>query len=107
MNIVIFMTAKDLTEAQSIVQKLVEEKLIACGNIVPQVKSVFWWQGKVDESDETLVVMKTKKSFFKKVEKVIKSLHSYDVPEIIALPICAGSKDYLTWIDQSLKRRNR
>ncbi len=106
MNIVIFMTAKDLTEAQSIVKKLVEERLIACGNILPQVKSFFWWQNKVDECEEALVVMKTKKSFFKKVEKVIKSLHSYDVPEIIALPICAGNKDYLTWMDQSLKRRN-
>ncbi|HBR14868.1 MAG TPA: cytochrome C biogenesis protein CcdA [Candidatus Omnitrophica bacterium] len=101
MCIVVLMTAKDAGEAEKIVTQLVEAKLIACANIIRGVQSIFWWEGKMDKADEVLVVLKTRKTLFKKVEKMIKSLHSYTVPEIIALPVIEGSKDYLNWIKNS------
>ena len=99
--IVILVTAKDTAEAQKISQALLEKKLVACANIVPAVKSFFWWEGKSDNADEVLVIMKTQKKLFSKVITLVKALHSYSVPEIIALPIVAGSKDYLAWVAES------
>lgn len=104
MHIVVFVTAKDKQEAQKIARRLVEDKLIACANIVDGVKSVFWWQGKTDEADETLLIMKSEKRLFKKIAAAVKALHSYDLPEVIALPIIEGSADYLKWMKESLSR---
>jgi len=103
MNIVIFVTAKDEVEAKNISKELVRQKLVACANIVSNVQSIFWWEGKVDESAETLLILKTKKNLFKKVEKAVKKLHSYKVPEVIAMPIVEGSKDYLRWVNDSVR----
>ena len=103
MNIVIFVTAKDYDQATKISQSLVDQKLIACANIISGVKSLFWWEGKVDEANEVLLILKTKKSLFKKIEKAVKALHSYEVPEIIALPIIEGHKPYLKWVNESTK----
>lgn len=102
--IIIFITSKDRGEANKIASKLVEEKLIACANIVDKISSLFWWEDKVDSSEEVLLVLKTKKSLFRKIEKSVKSIHSYSVPEIIAMPIVAGQKDYLNWIENSVSR---
>ena len=98
---VVLMTAKDADEAQRIVRVLLEDKLIACGNILREVKSLFWWEGKIDEAMESLVVMKAPHSKLPELTKKIKSLHSYSVPEIIALPIVGGNREYLKWIDES------
>ena len=98
MYIVILITAKDAGEATKIAEALVKKKLIACANIIKGVKSFFRWEGKVDKANEVLLVLKTKRSLFKEVEKTVKALHSYSVPEIIALPIVDGSKDYLKWV---------
>ena len=103
MNIVVLITSKDQAEAERIAQKLLEEKLIACANIVGGVKSLFWWQGKIDGSAEVLLILKSRESLFKKIIKTVKSLHSYEVPEIIALPIIEGNPDYLRWIDESVR----
>jgi periplasmic divalent cation tolerance protein len=100
--IIILVTAKDRKEAQRIARGLLEARLIACANIVEGVHSFFWWQGKIDSSKEVLMVLKTKKILFNKVSNKVKSLHSYQTPEIIATPLVAGSKDYLKWIDSSL-----
>jgi len=100
--IIILITAKDKKEAQKIARGLLEAKLIACANIVQGVQSLFWWQGKIDSSKEILLVLKTKKILFKRISAKVKSLHSYQTPEIIALPITDGSEDYLKWIDKSL-----
>ncbi len=98
----VFVTAKDYQEADKIAQALVKEKLIACANIVQGIQSVFWWEGNVDRSREALLILKSKRSLFKKILKKVVSLHSYTVPEVIALPILAGNPDYLKWIDDSV-----
>ena len=100
-TIVVLVTAKDKKEASKIARGLLEAKLIACANIVEGVGSLFWWQGKIDSSKEVCLILKTKKILFKKVIAQVKSLHSYQTPEIIALPIIAGSKDYLQWLDKN------
>jgi periplasmic divalent cation tolerance protein len=102
-EIVVLITAPSLKEARTIGRKLVEEKLAACVNIIPQIVSLFHWQGKICRERESLMVLKTKQSCFDRLVKRVKSLHSYSVPEIIALPIIQGSQDYLQWIRKSTR----
>ena len=104
MYIVVFVTVSSIKEARKISAALIKQKLAACVNIINGVNSVFWWQGKVDSSKELLLIVKTRKALFKKVEKVVKTLHSYKVPEIIALPIFCGSRQYLRWINDSVRK---
>ena len=97
--IVIFVTASSEEEAEKIAQSLVEKRLVACVNIIKDVQSVFRWKGKILDEKELLLIIKTRKKLYKNVEEEVKNLHAYEVPEIIALPIISGSKDYLYWID--------
>ena len=101
--IIVLVTASDKQEAEVIAQNLLEEKLIACANIVNPVSSLFYWAGKIDYANETLILMKSHRDLFEQICRKVKSLHSYEVPEIIALPIIAGSNSYLEWIDVALK----
>ena len=103
-HIVVLVTAKDKAEAQKIARGLLNAKLIACANIMEGVQSLFWWQGKIDEAGEALLIMKSKKTVFKKIVAKVKSLHSYDTPEVIALPIIDGNLEYLKWVDQSVRK---
>ncbi|MCA9400838.1 MAG: divalent-cation tolerance protein CutA [Candidatus Omnitrophica bacterium] len=103
MYIVIFITAKDEREAKKITNRLIDKGLIACGNIIPAITSIFFWQGKVDEESEALLILKTKKERFASIVKEVKKMHSYDVPEIIAIPIIDGNEDYLKWVDESVQ----
>ena len=103
MYIVIFVTCVSAAQAKKIASALVSKKLAACVNIVPAVRSLFWWQGKVDKAAETLLIIKSKRSAFSRIAKLVKSLHSYTVPEVIAMPIVAGNKEYLEWIDESVR----
>ena len=96
----VFVTCQSKKEADSIASSLLNKRLIACANIVPGVKSKFWWNGKIDTAKEFLVILKAERRSFKKIEKEVKRLHSYEVPEIIAIPIIAGSKEYLGWIEE-------
>ena len=96
--IVIFVTASSIHEARKIGRTLVEEGLVACCNISQSIESIFTWQGKINVENEALIILKTKENLFNAVEKRVKQLHSYEVPEIIALPIIQGSKDYLDWV---------
>ncbi|PIQ89798.1 MAG: cytochrome C biogenesis protein CcdA [Candidatus Omnitrophica bacterium CG11_big_fil_rev_8_21_14_0_20_42_13] len=102
MHIMIFVTAKDVGEAEKIARHLLDNKLAACVNIINQVKSLFWWEGKLDNAAEVLMIIKSREDLFDRLQNAVKSLHSYDVPEIIALPIVKGDKDYLNWIDKSV-----
>lgn len=102
--VIVFVTTKDLREAKKISQALLKEKLAACVNVVPEIRSLYWWQGKIEKSREVLMIIKTKKPLVSKIIKKVKKLHSYKVPEIIALPIISGNKDYLSWLSNSLRR---
>lgn len=101
--VVIFITVANEKEGNTITKALILNKLAACVNIVPQIKSIYWWKGKVETSNEKLLIIKTRKSLVVKLIKAVKKLHSYTVPEIIAIPIVAGNKDYLKWINDSTK----
>ena len=95
-------TTKNQAEAKRIASRLVADKLIACANIVKGVQSVFRWQGKVDHAKEVLLILKSTQSKLQKIIKVVKTLHSYDVPEIVALPIVGGNPQYLQWLKESV-----
>jgi periplasmic divalent cation tolerance protein len=101
--LIVLMTAPNREEAVKIVRVLLEERLIACGNIVDSVSSFFWWRGKIEEEKEVLVIMKSDEKLFKKLSKRVMELHSYDVPEILALPIVDGSSSYLEWLKNCLE----
>ena len=101
--IVVMVTTSSQGEAEIIVQRLLEAKLIACGNIVGPAFSRFHWEGKIDGAEEFLVIMKSRRDLFEALTKAVMALHSYDVPEIIALPVVDGSPDYLAWLDSCLK----
>jgi periplasmic divalent cation tolerance protein len=83
---------------------LLEAKLVACANIIPHVVSHFWWQGSRDQAQECIVMAKTEKNYFARVNAMITKHHSYDTPEIIALPIVAGHEPYLEWISDSVAK---
>ena len=102
-EIVVLVTTGSEEEAKTISRQLVKDGLVACANIVPQIQSIFQWDGKVSEEQETLIILKTKGHIFHSLEAAIKTLHSYSVPEIIALPIEMGSSDYLSWLGQMVK----
>ncbi|MFH0935716.1 MAG: divalent-cation tolerance protein CutA, partial [Candidatus Omnitrophota bacterium] len=104
MNVVIFVTASSKEEAGIIANKLVEEKLAACVNILSNVESIFRWEGKVDQANELLLIIKSREENVAEIIATVKSLHSYEVPEIIALPITAGFEPYLKWINESVRK---
>ena len=99
--IVVLITAKNASEAKKISTALVDQKLAACCNILPAIRSIYRWEGKVCDDREVLMIVKTSRDAFSALEKKVKTLHSYAVPEIIALPIIEGSKPYLKWLGES------
>lgn len=99
---VVLSTAGSESEARKIAQHLVEQQLAACVNIVPQIESIYRWQGKVESSREWLLVIKTTAERFAEVRDSIRGLHSYELPECIAIAIEDGSSDYLQWIGDSI-----
>jgi len=101
--IMVLVTTANKEEAEKISQKLVEEKLIACANITSPITSYFHWSGKINCAEECLVVMKSRMDLFGELVECVKSLHSYEVPEVLALPIVAGSEAYLGWMGKVLR----
>jgi periplasmic divalent cation tolerance protein len=103
-HIVVVVTCGSAKEAQRLGAALVRKKLAACANLVTSpVKSIYWWKGKVETATETLLLVKTTRRRFAALEKEIRLLHSYATPEIIVLPIVAGSKAYLRWLVESVQ----
>jgi periplasmic divalent cation tolerance protein len=96
--LVILITAKDRAEAEKIGATLVGEKLAACANIVPGVSSIFCWENNIQKSEEVLMIVKTRKELYPALQEAVRKVHSYKVPEIIALPIVLGYDKYLDWI---------
>ena len=101
--IVILITCASSEEAEKITETLVSEKLIACGNIISGVQSIFFWQGKVSKEKEALIIAKSVKDKFSSIVARVKTLHSYTLPEIIALPLVEGSPEYLSWTKETVQ----
>ncbi len=101
--IVVLVTCGSEDEASKIAHALIEERLAACVNIISPVRSIYRWEGKIWDEKEWLLTIKTQSHRFAELEKKVKSLHSYSVPEIISLPITEGSSSYLNWIEENTK----
>jgi len=103
-KIVVLVTCESVKQARRIGRALVEQRLAACANIFQApVQSVYRWKGKIESARECLVLLKTSRRCFTSVQRAVRKLHRYEVPEIIALPIQAGSRDYLSWISESVR----
>ena len=101
--IIVIVTTANKSEAEKIAHSLFDERLVACANIIGPVHSLFWWHGKIENAEEYMLLMKTRSEMFEKLAEKIKALHSYEVPEIIAIPIVKGFKPYLKWLNNSLR----
>jgi periplasmic divalent cation tolerance protein len=100
MTLLIYSTAEDIQQARNIAHVLIQEKLAACVNILPQVESIYRWKDKIEEDTECIVFAKTSDKNKEKIIQRIKQLHSYEVPDIICIPIVSGYKKYLEWVDE-------
>ena len=96
--VVVLVTASDVGEAESIAATLVEEQLAACVNVIPACRSIYRWEGKLQRDDEALMIIKSRRDRFARLETRVRELHSYDVPEVIALDIAASSRGYLEFL---------
>jgi periplasmic divalent cation tolerance protein len=101
--IVVLMTAPNVEEATRLAELLIGAHLAACVQILPEMESVYRWEGKIERQSEILILAKTSAGKFADLEREVRALHSYETPEIVALPIVAGSKPYLEWLSEILK----
>ena len=101
--LIILCTAPTMQSARTIAKALIEKHLVACANLVPSVESIYRWEGKIEESTEVLLLMKTSLAKHEAALEALQSLHPYDTPEGLAVPVIAGLERYLDWIDDSLK----
>jgi len=102
--LVVFITAPNEEEAAKIAKVLVEERLVGCVNIIKDIRSIYSWQGKIEDERELLMILKTRHELFSSLKARVKELHSYTVPEIIALPVVDGSEEYLAWLREITKQ---
>jgi periplasmic divalent cation tolerance protein len=100
---VVLVTCASIGEARKIGRRVVEKNLAACANILPSVESIYRWKGRVERAREVLVVLKTSSTRLRELEREVKRIHSYDVPEFIVLPIVAGSREYLGWVRENTR----
>ena len=103
-NVIVLVTTASKKEAEKIAQLLLNKRLIACANIIGPVSSLFHWSGRIEKNEEYLILMKSRKDLFEKISETVKAFHSYEVPEIIVLPIIEGSEAYLDWLNSYLQQ---
>ena len=101
--IVVFLTAANGEEATRLADLLIGAHLAACVQILPEMESVYRWQGQIERQSEILLIVKTARGKFAELEREVRALHSYETPEIVAIPIVTGSQPYLDWLSESLK----
>jgi periplasmic divalent cation tolerance protein len=100
---VVLVTAPDIKTARALGRAALEARLIACANLLPQLESHYWWQGKIETGKEVLLILKTTVARLPALQRLIVAKHPYDTPEFIVLPITSGNKRYLDWIAQSVR----
>ena len=105
--ILVYITAPDEDSAKRIGRTLLEERLCACVNIVPRIKSMYWWQGKIEEDSEAVLIAKTRRDVFPALQSKVLEVHPYTCPCVIAIEIKDGYEDFLRWIDDSLAREGK
>jgi len=98
--LVVYVTAPSEEEAVKIGRTLVEERLAGCANIVSGVRSIYRWKGAIEDDQEVLMILKTRRELFEPLKRRVKELHSYTVPEVIGLPLAEGLDDYLKWLEE-------
>jgi len=98
-HLLVLSSCPDAASAKSLTTALLSERLAACVNRLPGVKSMYYWQNHVERDDEVLLLIKTRAALYPRVEELIKTMHPYELPEIIAIPVIRGSAEYLAWID--------
>jgi len=98
-----YIVCKNKPEAKKIGKVLLQERLVACVNIFDNMQSMYWWEGKIEEANETVLIAKTTKKLFKKLSSTVKSLHSYSCPCILQIPITGGNKEYVDWLMKNVK----
>jgi len=101
-KIVVLSSCGSAQEAERLARVLLEAKLAACVSVLTQNRSFYWWKDKIEQTDECLLVIKTKRDLFAKVRSSLESAHSYSVPEVLALPVIDGAPGYLAWMDAEL-----
>src|SRR4051812_27478845 len=102
-KIIVLSTCGSSEEAENLARKLVTQRLAACVNVIQQVQSFYWWQGAVTNGREWLLVIKTARELFPELRSMLESSHSYELPEILAMPVVEGSTNYLLWMERELK----
>jgi len=101
-SIQVITAAATRADTQAIATAVVEQRLAACAQVIGPITSTYWWQGKVETAEEWLCVMKSRQDLYQELEKAIRQVHPYEVPEILAVPVVQGSQDYLEWMDREL-----
>ncbi len=100
---IVYITTKNKDEARKIGRELVKARLAACVNIIDKMNSMYWWEDKIQDGNEAILIAKTKESLVKELVEKVKSLHSYSCPCVISLPILDGNKEYLDWLQKETK----
>jgi periplasmic divalent cation tolerance protein len=99
----IFTTTEKKDDAEVISREIVEKRLAACAQVVGPIMSTYWWKEEIERTEEWLCIMKSRRDLYNELENAVKSIHPYEEPEIVALPIVSGSQSYLKWLDQEVK----
>lgn len=99
----VFTTTENKDDAKKITRDLVEKRLVACAQVFGPIMSTYRWKGKIEEEEEWLCILKSRYENYEKLEESIKSIHPYEEPEILALPVVKGSRGYLEWMDRQMK----
>lgn len=99
----IYITTSGEEESKKIAKTLLEERTVACANIIPSMKSFYWWEGKIEEDNESILILKTRSDKLDTLIRRVKDIHSYDIPCILEVSIQNGSEDYLKWLEDSLQ----
>ena len=99
----VFTTTNKKEDAEKITGEVVEKRLAACAQVMGPITSTYWWGGKIEKEEEWLCIMKSRNDLYDPLERAIKGIHPYDVPEILAVPVVAGNRDYLEWLDREIE----